>query len=159
MPSDLRVICEELRQIGLRKETPSGREKLNESLSSKWDGVRVAAAKALSQWGDARSVRNLRELLTEVAGEPRRLSTTRAVVKLLRPHLQFSDLDWAINIFVHRSRGRNRPAVAGLFQAFPPNEVRDRLIAQKLHGGTAERDVRAAIAGAEWRARTTTGSK
>jgi len=159
MPSDLRVICEELRQIGLHKETPAGRKKLNESLSSKWDGVRVAAAKALSQWGDARSVCDLKKLLAEVAAEPRRRSTTTAVVKSLVPHLQLSDLDWVIDIFVHRSHGHNRPVVGWLFQAFPPNEVRERLKSQKLHGGTAERDVRAAIAGAEWRAGIRTGSR
>src|SRR5690348_16552053 len=111
MPSDLCVICEELRQIGLQNETPAGRKMVNESLSSKWDGVRVAAAKALSQWGDARSVSNLKELLVEVATAPRRSSTTSAVVKALRPHLQFSDLDWAIELFVHRSHGHDRRAV------------------------------------------------
>lgn len=48
MPDDLQAICAELRQIGLRRETPAARKKLDEALSSKWDGVQVSAAKALS---------------------------------------------------------------------------------------------------------------
>jgi len=159
MPCDLRVICEELRQIGMQEESPVGGEKLNEALLSKWDGVRVSAAKALARWGDARSVRDLKELLTDVAADPRRVSMTGAVASLLTPHLQHQDLDWAIDLFVDRSRRRNRPFVGWLFRAFPPNEVRDRLKAQKLHGGTAERDVKAQIAIAERRECTTTGSK
>jgi hypothetical protein len=159
VPSDLHAICEELRRIGLRPETPARREKLDQALLSKWDGVQVAAAKALSRWGDARSLRNLKELLADVAGKPVRWSTTDAVARLLTPHLQPSDLDWVIDIFIHRSRAENRFAVARLFEAFAPHEFRGRLSAQKLYGGKAERAVRDAIARAEERARTFTGSK
>jgi hypothetical protein len=67
MPNDLHAICEEFRQIGLRPETPAGRERLEEALSSKWDGVQVAAAKVLSQWGDSPSLRSLKVLLSAVA--------------------------------------------------------------------------------------------
>ena len=154
MPNDLRAICEELRLIGLRPATRESREKLEEALLSKWDGVQVAAARALSQWGDPRSLRALKELLVAVAAKPVRWSITGAVAKLLTPHLQPTDLDWVIDVFIHRSRADNRFMLASLFETFAPNEVRKRLAAQTLHGGKAERSVRAAIARAEWRAHT-----
>ena len=153
MPSDLSAICEELRQIGLRPETPAGREKLEEALSSKWDGVKVAAAKALSQWGDPRSLCSLKVLLSTLVAKPGRLGGVSAVARLLATHMQASDLDWAIEVFIHQSRAANRHAVHLLFGAFDPNEVRRRLVSQKLHGGKLERDVREAIGRAEWRAR------
>ena len=145
MPNDLHAICEELRQIGLNPETPAARAKLEKALSSKWDGVQVAAAKALSRWGDQRSVRSLKELLSLVASKPNRNSTTHGVVKALYPHIKSSDLDWVIDVFVRGSRADNRGWIAMLFGAFPANEVRRRLAAEKLHGGKLERDVRAEI--------------
>ncbi len=153
MPSDLRAICEELRQIGFRGETPKGRDKLEEALSSKWDGVQVAAAKVLSQWGDPRSLRSLKVLLSTLAAKPSRSGGAWAVARLLTMHLQPSDLDWAIELFIHQSRSDNRNALHILFEAFAPHEVRRRLASQTLHGGKAERDVREAISRAESRAK------
>ena len=154
MPSDLKVICEELRQIGLHPATPVARLKLEDAVESKWDGGKVAAAKALSHWGDPQSVHTLKQVLVVVAAKPVRWSTTGAIAKLLAPHLQRSDLDWVINVFVHRCRADNRFALTSMFEAFAPDEVLGRLKAQALHGGKVERDVRAAIFRAEYRART-----
>ncbi|HWZ32757.1 MAG TPA: hypothetical protein VNX18_15550 [Bryobacteraceae bacterium] len=159
MPSDLRAICEELRRVGSRPETPALRQKLEDGLSSKWDGVQVAAATALSQWGDARSVRSLKELLAAVAAKPDRSSTTHALAKLLFPHLQPTDLNWTIDVFINQSCAGNRGWLALLFEAFSPAELRQRLAAQKLHGGKAERDVRTAITRAQDRARVKSKSK
>jgi hypothetical protein len=153
MPNDLHAICEELRQLGLRPETPAARAKLEEALSSKWEGVQVAAAKALSRWGDPRSVRSLKELLVAVAVKKGRSSTCGAVAKLLYPHMQTSDLDWLIDILIHGSRGRNCFELACLCDvpAFAPDEVRRRLAAKKTHGGIVAEAVRAATFRAEWR--------
>jgi hypothetical protein len=154
MPKYLHAICEELRQLGLRPETLAARKKLEEALSSKWDGVQVAAAKSLSRWGDPRSVHSLKELLVAVAGKPGRQSTTHGVVKSLCPHLQPSDLDWLIDVFINRSRADNRLWIGGLFEAFAPNEVRRRLAAKRLHDGKAAEAVHGAIGRAEWRDKT-----
>ena len=150
MPNDLHVICEELRQIGLRSETPAARAKLEEALSSKWDGVQVAAAESLSRWGDPRSVHSLKELLVAVVAKPRRGSTTHGVVKSLYPHLQPSDMDWVIDVFVHQSKADNLLWLSSLFEAFAPDQVRRRLAAEKTHGGKVAEAVRAAIGRAEW---------
>lgn len=153
MADDLHVICEELRRIGLHPVTPAAREKLEGALSSKWDGVQVAAAKALSQWGDALSLHALRDLLAAVASNPHRRSAVWAVARALRPHLQPSDLDWVIDLFIHRTRPGNRFYLGVLFEAFAPNEVRNRLEARLGDARGAKADLRTAIARAEWRSK------
>jgi hypothetical protein len=154
-PSALRDLCEELRQIGPRPSI-AGRIKLEESLSSKWDGVRVEAAKTLSQWGDSKAVQALKQALADIASKPNRWSTTGAIARTLYPHLQPSDLNWAIDLLLHGSLACNRHAIAMLFEAFHPDTVRKRLMAKlsSVHGGVAEATLRSAIARAEWRSKS-----
>jgi HEAT repeat protein len=155
-PSALRDLCEELRNIGTRPST-AGRIKLEEALSSKWDGVRVEAAKALSQWGDSKAVEALKRSLADIASKPIRWSATGAIARTLYPHLQPSDLDWAVDLLLHGSLPCNRHAIAMLFEAFHPDKVRKRLTARlsSVHGGVAEATLRSAIARAEWRSKST----
>lgn len=153
MATDLHLICEELREVGLHPATRAAREKIAGALSSKWDGVQVAAAKALSQWGDPLSINTLRDLLVAVAAKPNRSSTVHAVTMALYPHMQPSDLDWVLDLFIHRTRPGNRLHVAGLFEAFAPNLVRGRLAAMLDDAHGAKRDLRAAISRAEFRSK------
>ncbi|TAL27875.1 MAG: hypothetical protein EPN97_16060 [Alphaproteobacteria bacterium] len=151
MPPDLHALCEELRQIGLRPATPAKRKKIEDAVSSKWDGVKVAAATALSQWGDPQSVQTLKDLLVAVAAKPDRYSAAGTIARLLASHLQPSDLDWAVDVFIHQSHTDNRFVLESLFEVFPPNEVLKRLETQTLHGRKPERDLLSAIFRAKWR--------
>lgn len=96
---------------------------------------------------------SLKDLLAAVVAKPGRMSTAGAIAHLLTPHLQPSDLDWAIDVFVNLSCSESRFGLSTLFGPFAPEQVRRRLAAQKLHGGTKARDVKSAIALAEWRER------
>jgi len=152
-PSALRDLCEQLRRIGTRPPSVAGSIKLEEALSSKWDGVRVEAAKALSHWGDPKSVDALKCCLVDIACKLNRESAASAIARALYPHLQASDLDWAIDLFVHGSRRYTRDSLGVMFEAFPPEDVRTRLRAKlpEAHGGAAEQTITSAIAYAEWR--------
>ena len=100
VPDDLRAICGELNRIGLRPVTPKAHAKVQEALSSKWEGVQIAAAKTLSQWGDDESSQALRNLLDSVAAKPGRQSAALAIAKLLGPQLKPSDLDWVVDLYI-----------------------------------------------------------
>ena len=151
MTSDLHAICEELRALGTRPATPAKRKKIEEAVSSKWDGVKVAAATALSQWGDPQSVQTLKELLVTVAAKPVRWATTGAVARLLVPHLKPSDLNWVFDLFLHKSHGDNGFVLVALFEVFPPAEVLRRLETETPGGGKSARNLRMAINRAKWR--------
>ncbi len=131
----------------------ASRNRIEEALASKWDGVQVEAAKVLSQWGDPSSLDALRDLLISLAAKPRRVSAVAAVQTALSPHLKPSDLNWVIDLFIHRSHASSRWILASLFHAFAPNEVRRQLTAKlaQTHGGKAERGVRVVISHAEGR--------
>jgi hypothetical protein len=147
MPDELRDICEELRRLGSRGPSEAGRKKLEEALWSKWDGVRVEAAKAASQWGDVQSVDALKRALADIALKPNRGPSAFAIAMALCPHLHPSDLDWAVNLFVDGSRSSTREDLKLLFGAFPLEAVRTRLKAKlaKAHGGTLEPAIASAI--------------
>ena len=134
MQTDLRTICDELLQLGSRPAIPARRKKLEDAVSSKWDGVKIAAATALSQWGDPQSLQTLKELLIAVAAKPDRWATTGAVARLLKPHLRPSDLDWVFDVYVHKSHADNGFALLSLLEVFPPHEVLRRLEAQPPRG-------------------------
>jgi len=153
-PSALRGLCEQLRRIGTRPPSVTGRAQLEEALSSKWDGVRVEAAKALSHWGDPTSVDALKCCLVDIACKLNRESAAHAIAMALYPHLRPSDLDWAVDLFVHGSRRYTRERLGLLFEAFPPEAVRTRLQAKlsQAHGGSAELTIANEIAYAAWRA-------
>ncbi len=151
MQSDLRTLCEELRQIGSRSATPAKRKKIEDATSSKWDGVKVAAATALSQWCDPQSVQTLKDLLIAVTAKPCRYSAAGAITRLLVPHLQPSDLDWAVDVFIRESHEDNRFVLEHLFGAFAPDKVLKRLEVQVLQGRKPARDLRSAIGRTQWR--------
>ena len=154
MQPDLRTICDELRAIGSRPATPAKRKKLEDAVSSKWDGVKVAAAKALSQWGDPQSVQTLKELLIALAEKPGRSSALGDISRLLMPHLKPSDLDWVSDVYMHKSHEGNGLGLVALFEMFPPQEVLRRLEAQPPRNGKAGWDMLNAISRAKWRVDT-----
>jgi hypothetical protein len=153
-PSALRDLCEELRRLTTKPPSEAGRKKLDEALWSKWDGVRVEAAKVLSQWGDPESVAAMKRSLADIALRPGRGPTVYAIAMALLPHLHSSDVDWAVDLFVHGSRSSTRESLKLLFGAFPHDAVLIRLKAKlaQAHGGTLERAIAHAIDYIEWHA-------
>ena len=105
-----------------------------EALSSKWDGVRVTAARVLLGWGDEASVEAVRQLLPQLASKPVRWAATGAVAQSLAGHLRPGDLDWALEVF-HQARARNRFALVSLFEALPAKTVLLRLAREQSAAG------------------------
>ncbi|TAL35139.1 MAG: hypothetical protein EPN97_07625 [Alphaproteobacteria bacterium] len=151
MQPDLRTICDELVQLGASKSTPASRKKVDEAIASKWDGVKVAAAKALSQWGDPESVQTLKELFTSVASQPQRSSALSTIARLLTPHLQSSDLDWVCDLFLHKTHGSNGLGFLGILDSFSPHDVLKRLEGQTPGGGKIAHYMDCVISRAQYR--------
>jgi hypothetical protein len=85
--------------------TPEARAKLLQGLASKWDGVVVTSARALSKWGDADSISAIRDALIAKAKLPHRWMTTGAMTAALAPHMSAADLSWSIPLVL---KGSNR---------------------------------------------------
>jgi hypothetical protein len=145
MAPDLREKCDDLVALALETPGPQARLKANEGLRSKWDGVRVTAAKVLTAWGDDESVDRVREALVDVAQHPVRWSTTGALARLLVPHLKETDLEWVLDVFVHKSHADNRFVVQILFEAFNPHRVLSQISSEGPGDKYLARDLEAAV--------------
>lgn len=119
-------VCRELRGLGKRKPHQEARARLNAALTSKWESVRLVAARALAEWGDEESIMAIRGLLEDLVTMPRHSTPTLQVTGLLEHRLRRADFEWVVDLFLHQAHPDNRQFLDGLFRQFPPSMVRRR---------------------------------
>jgi hypothetical protein len=110
-------------KLGDGKPSESARGELESAIQSKWQGVQVAAARALLSWGDARSVSAVKTLLSEHSKTRQSFSSVSTLAFALAPHLQASDLKWVLRLYFHESNPHNRSHLTSLFRALPAKET------------------------------------
>ena len=154
MTTNLRQECDELLALATAGTNPDARRRVLQALSSKWDGVRVTACRVLLGWADEESVTRVRELLADLAQDPLRWATTGAIARRFAAHLKLTDLEWAVDLFLHRSHADNRFVLASFLEVFPPEVVLSRLTEESTTTrGKAARDLQNAIGRAKARLR------
>jgi hypothetical protein len=157
MATDLHEWCAELHLIGKAKPDAANRLKVEEALASKWEGVRLAAAKTLGLWGDEESLNTLRALLVEFASRPSHGTATWTIARLLEPHLKSDEFDWVCDLFLNGSHRDSCGGLEDLFEKFPPESVLQRMEAEmkerKLKGSdhALAHALRGVIYRARWR--------
>lgn len=134
MSFDLQVACNRVAELGRREPTDAARTEVEAALRSKWEGLQVTAAKALSAWGDRRSVTLVQDLLAHLAKKQAGLASAGAVADALAPHLTEADIGWAIDLYGHAKR-KNKVALVGLFQRLPVRPTLAALAACEARGG------------------------
>ena len=129
---DLKKICDELRELGSKKVTPVSREKVESALAHKWEGVQVAAAKVLANWGGPESVAALRSWLRRCEEREFGWGVTGVAVQSLAKCVTSADVDWILDEYFERpgvlAKHEFLPLVLSLS---PKNEkVRKRLLTE-----------------------------
>ncbi len=140
---DLRKICDELRDLGRKIETPASRERVESALAHKCEGVQVVAAKILADWGGPESVVALRSWLRRCEEREFGWSVRGVAVKSLAKCVTSADVEWILDEFFER------PGVLAKHEFFPlvlslsaKNEaVRKRLLTESR---SPDRDCRLA---------------
>ena len=141
----LRSECERIEKLGHGPPSEDARAEVQRALQSKWEGVQVTAARALARWGDEKSVRAIRTLMTELAKKSARWSAAGAVVDALSPHLSAADIDWTLTLCLQESNRHNRSTLMLLLLGLPPQETRAALQRMVDAGGCDPAEVRNAL--------------
>jgi HEAT repeat protein len=150
----LRTECERIEKLGRGPASDDAREYVENALQSKWEGVQVTAARALSKWGDERSIQAIRRLVGELAKKSARWSAAGAVVDALRPHLSSTDIDWVLRLCLKESNRHNRSTLMLLLLGLPPHETRAALQRLTDAGGCDPAEIREALRLIEMRTRS-----
>jgi hypothetical protein len=138
----LRTECERIEKLGHGAASDEARAEIEKAFESKLEGVQVTAARALSQWGDQRSVAAIRVLLARLAKKSARWSAAGAVVDALRPHLTATDIAWVLSLCLKESNRHNRSTLMLLLLGLPPQETRVALQRLVNAGGCDPAEVR-----------------
>ena len=145
MPSDLHEISRRLESLGAKRPSPSERLEVLNALASKWEGIRVSAARVLLRWGDSDSIAHVRSLLEEFAAKSGCYASAGAVAQALRPHLQANDLEWVIGLCFEQSNRHNCFMLTHLLEAFPTRPTLQVLERHKATGVSNVQELDAAI--------------
>ena len=127
--SDTSALSSRLHALADGPRTEAARAELLEALHSRFDGLRVLAARALCAWGDAAAIAAVKDAAWGLAGLPNRWGATSAVCQALAPHLTSeADLDWVFALYGGQAHSRTRYFVgAALFEVFAPAALLPRL--------------------------------
>jgi HEAT repeat protein len=139
--TDLRETCERLKEFGRRKPTDDMRRDVEQALRSKWEGVQAAAAHALGNWGDRRSVDVLHNWLQETLQRKHGWSVRRVAVGALVRCVDEEDVSWVLDTYFGLRGARLKHELLWLVMALPAHRARDRLL---LEARSLNRDNRQA---------------
>ena len=114
------------------------RAALELALDSKWDGVRVTAAKALCRWGDEESIVAVKAAMAVLARKPLRWANVGALASALAPHLGPQDAGWAVQLLSEDAHVDNVLCLRPLFDHLREADVMP-LLKKALTSATTER--------------------
>lgn len=143
--TDIAALCRRLETLGAAPPTQEAREELLEGMASKWDGVVVTSARALSKWGDAQSISAVRDVLAKKAKLPHGWATAGALTAALAPHMRSADVTWVASLVLKDSNPHYRSSLFQLLMFTPKAQTLREL--KKFEGapGVNPADVRHAI--------------
>jgi hypothetical protein len=104
---DTKLLANQLESFARSRPNAEARVKVAEALSSKWEGVQVAAVKVLCAWGDETSLLSAKEALADFAGREARWSGASTMAKAIAPHLCPADSMWVANTLTSRANVEN----------------------------------------------------
>jgi hypothetical protein len=142
---DLREECDRISALGRRKPTDGSRKEVADALSSKWEGLQVTAAKALSAWGDKASVDLIRKSLIDFSKKPAHWAAAGAVADALKPHMRSDDVEWVLDLCLKHSNPHNRFALFGLLAVLPPKATVAALENRRHTAGHDSKEIKYAI--------------
>jgi hypothetical protein len=150
MATDLREECEELTRLASRGQNPAAKTRLLEALNSKWEGVRVTAARSLVRWGDPDSINAVKLALADLANKPSHWASVRPICEALGPALCLDDLEWVLGLYFEKAKKSNRLAMSHLFVAMPRKEALQAISEWCVRGLAQRRDAESAARSIEW---------
>ena len=139
---DLREECDRIAALGRRKPTAGSRKEIADALGSKWEGLQVTAAKALSAWGDEASIELIRKSLMDFSRKRAHWAAAGAVADALTPHLRPDDIEWVLDLWLKHSNPRNRFALSGLLAALPPKATAAALENRRQRPGHDSKEIK-----------------
>jgi HEAT repeat protein len=117
-----------LNALAQQRPRPDRLGEVRDALEDKFEGVQGAAVKVLGAWGDADSLKLLREFLTKAFDRPLGWSIRGAAIKALAPHIDKGDADWVLDIYFGLAEVVTKHEVLPLVLALPPGAARERLV-------------------------------
>jgi hypothetical protein len=98
---DLKPLTDHLSALARSRPNDEARAQVAQALLSKWDGVRVAATKALCAWGDEASVSQAKNAVAQLSSKEARWAKAGAMAEAIAPHLRASDAEWVAATLAH----------------------------------------------------------
>lgn len=147
--TDIAVLCRRLESFGTAPPTQEARAELLEGLASKWDGVVVTSARALSKWGGAQSISAIRDVLAKKAKLANGWATAGALTAALAPHMRSDDVTWAVSLVLKDSNPHYRSNLLQLLMFTPKGQTLRELKKFEGAAGVNPRDLRHAITSVE----------
>src|SRR5579859_5570706 len=95
---DLAVVCNQLKRLATQPENPDARAIVEEAFNSKWEGVKVTAAKTFAAWGGRRSVELLKSWVYQCYLDENFGLRIKAE-KLLAQCIEDQDADWVLDFY------------------------------------------------------------
>ena len=143
--TDIAALCRRLKTLGTSPPTQEARAELLEGMASKWDGVVVTSARALSKWGDPQSISAIRDVLARKAKLPDGWATAGALTAALARHMRSADVTWAASLVLRDSNPHYRSNLFQLLLFTPKGQTLRELKKFEGAAGVNPSDLRRAI--------------
>lgn len=127
MPKSFKEISTRLADLSASDPNRDSRSEVTNYLTSKHEGLKLSACKALSKWGDSDSIANLKSELESMVGDRTRWKAVSEISKLLRPHLSKNDIEWFLTLYSRCLSKNNRTSLTYLVHGLPNVELVGKL--------------------------------
>lgn len=132
-------LTDRLEALARSKPNADARAFALEALSSKWEGVRVAAVTTLCAWGDQASVQQAKEAVSALAAREAGWSAVGAMSEALAPHLRSQDEQWLLHLIGRSAHPSTLHSLRSLVEQLNTPAFREALASLVAHTATDAR--------------------